>query len=481
MTATSKYLPGAQKAHDAHDEEDDPKQYLMYDPKPRGEMNAMVMESMYVTSWKFWLVLGVLSFLVVTCLIYAWWYMIDNGLYVAGIMRPSYWGIFLVNTVFWIGISHAGTFISAILRVFKAEFRRPFTRAAELMTTFGLIQAGASIFMHLGRVWLVYWMFPIPNERQLWPNFHSPLMWDLLAITTYILGSTMYLFLPLIPDLAMARDRSTGWRKTFYRILALGFRGTEGEWRHLTTAMSFFAFAIIPVMFSVHTIVSWDFAMAMRPGWSSTVFGPYFVLGALHSGMGAVAVVLFIMRSTMKHMDYFIRKEHFNALGKLMMIVSFAYSYFFFNDYIVQWYGGDHWTDTLLKWLEEGPMAWMFYQLILFNIVIPFLTLWNKKIRETPWLLASIGLLINVGMYWERYLIVPVMLTINRMPFTWKLYEPRIEIFLTIGTFSLFLLFYMIVSRLIPLIPVWEVQEGQMVHTLRKVGKAHVPTVSEFE
>lgn len=482
MAVTSKYFSGSEKAHtEHHEEEHDPRESLMFDPLPRGVMNDMVMESMHVTSWRFWLVLGILVFLVATCFFYAWGYMIAEGLYVAGVNRPAFWGIFLVNTVFWIGISHAGTFISAILRVMKAEFRRPFTRAAELMTTFGLIQAGASIFMHLGRVWLAYWLFPIPNERQLWPNFHSPLMWDLLAITTYVLGSTMYLFLPLIPDLAMARDRSTGWRKTFYRILALGFRGTEGEWRHLTTAMNIFAFAIIPVMFSVHTIVSWDFAMAMRPGWSSTVFGPYFVLGALHSGMGAVAVVLFIMRYTMKHMDYFIRKEHFDALGKLMMIVSFTYAYFFFNDYIVQWYGGDLATDNLLHWLEEGPMAWMFYQMIGFNIVLPFLTLWNKRVRTTPWLLALIGLLINVGMYWERYIIIPTMLAINRMPFTWRLFEPRLDVFLTIGTFAMFLLFYMIASRLIPLIPVWEVQEGQMTHTLRKVGKAHVPTISEFE
>ncbi|MBK9927596.1 MAG: polysulfide reductase NrfD [Anaerolineales bacterium] len=482
MSAVSKHYSGAEKAHAHHQEEEhDPREFLMYDPKPRGEMNDMVMESMMTTSWKFWAVIAVLVVLVASCFVYAWGYMIANGLGTAGVMRPSYWGVFLVNTVFWIGISHAGTFISAILRVFKAEFRRPFTRAAELMTTFGLIQAGASIFMHMGRVWLAYWMFPIPNERMLWPNFHSPLMWDLLAITTYVLGSTMYLFLPLIPDLAMARDRSTGWRKSFFKVLALGFRGTEGEWRHLQTAMNYFAFAIIPVMFSVHTIVSWDFAMAMRPGWSSSVFGPYFVLGALHSGMGAVAVVLVIMRATMKHMDYFIRKEHFDALGKLMLIVSFAYAYFFFNDYIVQWYGGDRATDNLLHWLEEGKMSWMFYQLILFNIIIPWLTLWSKKIRTTPWLLAIIGILINVGMYWERYLIVPVMLAVNRMPFTWRLYQPRIEIFLTVGTFALFLLFYMIASRLIPLIPVWEVQEGQMVHTLRKVGKTHVPTVSEFE
>jgi Ni/Fe-hydrogenase subunit HybB-like protein len=194
-----------------------------------------------------------------------------------------------------------------------------------------------------------------------------------------------------------------------------------------------------------------------------------------------VAIVLFVMRSTMKHMDYFIRKEHFDALGKLMLIVSMAYAYFFFNDYIVQWYGGDRATDNLLHWLEEGKMSWMFYQLILFNIVLPWATLWSKKIRQTPWLLAIIGILINVGMYWERYLIVPVMLTINRMPFTWRLYQPGVEIFLTIGTFALFLLFYMIASRLVPLIPVWEVQEGQMTHTLRKVGKDHVPTISEFE
>jgi len=481
MTASSDYFPRAEKAHEKHEEEPDPREQLMFDPLPRGQMNAMVMESMYATSWKFWVVVGILAFLVATCFFYAWGYMIANGLGVAGVMRPSFWGIFLVNTVFWIGISHAGTFISAILRVFKAEFRRPFTRAAELMTTFGLIQAGASIFMHLGRVWLSYWLFPIPNQRTIWPNFHSPLMWDLLAITTYVLGSTMYLFLPLIPDLAMARDRSTGWRKIFYRTLALGFRGTEGEWRHLTTAMNIFAFAIIPVMFSVHTIVSWDFAMAMRPGWSSTVFGPYFVLGALHSGMGAVAGVLFIMRSTMKNMTYFIRKEHFDSLGKLMMIVSFAYAYFFFNDYIVQWYGGDKWTDALLHWLEHGPMSWMFYQMVTFNIVIPFLFLWNKKVRTTPWALALIGLLINVGMYWERYLIIPVTLTINRMPFTWRLYSPRIEIFLTIGTFSLFILMYMIASRLIPLIPVWEVQEGQMTHSLRKVGSTMVHTKTELE
>jgi molybdopterin-containing oxidoreductase family membrane subunit len=466
----------------AHGEEHLREKHLMLDPKPRGEMNAMVMEAMHHTTWKFWVVAALLGAFVLVGLFGSWGYMIAEGLGVAGVNRPAFWGIFLVNTVFWIGISHAGTFISAILRVFKAEFRRPFTRAAELMTTFGLVQAGFSIFMHMGRVWLAYWLFPYPNQRQLWPNFHSPLSWDLLAITTYLLASTMYLFLPLIPDLAMARDRTEGgWRKNFYRVLALGFRGTEGEWTHLRTAMNIFAFAIIPVMFSVHTIVSWDFAAATRPGWSSTIFGPYFVIGALHSGMGAVIMVLAVVRATMKNMKYFIRPEHFDAIGKLMLIISMGWAYFFFNDYIVQWYGGDKWTKTLLHWHEAGPLGFLWFVMLIVNIAIPWLVLWNKKWRSNPWIVFVVGLLINVGMYLERYIIIPISLTINRMPFTWRLYQPGIEIPLSIGTLSFFILLYMIASKLIPLVPVWEVQEGQMAHSVKKFGRETVVTVSELD
>jgi Ni/Fe-hydrogenase subunit HybB-like protein len=462
-------------------EHGDPHEHLMLDPRPRGEMNAMVMESMQKTSKKFW---GVVIFLVLTvafALVGAWGYMIAEGMGVTGLTRPVYWGIFIVNTVFWIGISHAGTFISALLRVMKYEVRRPFTRAAELMTTFGLVQAGISIFMHLGRVWLAYWLVPYPNGRTLWPNFHSPLMWDFMAINTYVIASTMYLFLPLLPDLAMARDRSTGWRKVFYRILSVGFRGSESEWTHLKTAMNIFAFAILPVMFSVHTIVAWDFAMAIRPGWSSTIFGPYFVVGALHSGLAAVTIVLFIISRTMKNMKYFIRPEHFDGLGKLMLMITMTWGYFFFNDYIVEWYGGDSIARTLQKFLESGPLAWIFFLMLICNFAIPILTLWNKNIRRTPWAMFVIGVIINIGMWLERYIIIPGSLTINRMPFTWRIYFPRVEVFLTIGTFALFILLYMLASRLIPLVPVWEVQEGQLAHSLRKFGKTRVATKAEIE
>jgi Ni/Fe-hydrogenase subunit HybB-like protein len=476
MVATAEPLKEAQPL-----EVEDPREHLMLDPRPRREMNDMVIESMRTASWKYWLVGSILGLIVVSCLLISWYLLIAEGLGIAGVNRPTYWAIFLVNVVYWIGIAHSGTFTSALLRVMKADFRRPFTRAAELMTTFALINVGFSVLMHMGRPWLAYWMLPYPNGRTIWPDFHSPLGWDFLAITAYLVCSTLYLYLPLIPDLAMLRDHTAGIRKFFYRLLAVGFRGTEAEWVHLHTAMNIFAWAFIPLMFSVSTTIAWDFAAAIRPGWSSTIFGPYFVVGAIHSGIAAVGMVLVLVRSTMKNMKYFIRPEHLDIIGKLILVVSVLWAYFYFNDYLVQWYGGDKFTSMLLEFHEKGAMGWMWFALLIFNAVIPWLTLWNKKVRRNPAMLFTIGLMINVGMWFERYIIVPVTLTINRMPFTWKLYKPGIEIPLTIGTFALFLLLYMIASRVLPIIPVWEVQEGQIAHSIRKVGKAEVKTVSDIE
>ncbi|HZU85893.1 MAG TPA: NrfD/PsrC family molybdoenzyme membrane anchor subunit, partial [Anaerolineaceae bacterium] len=395
---------------------------------------------------------------------------------------PVFWGIFIVTFVFWIGISHAGTFVSAILRVFKAEFRRPFTRAAELMTTFGLAAGALFPLIHLGRVWVFYWMIPYPNARWLWPNFRSPLVWDFLAITTYLLSSTIYLYLPLIPDLAMARDRSTGLRHKIYRALALGWRGTEAEWHRLRKAITIFAFAIIPVMFSVHTIVSWDFAVSMTGGWHSTIFGPYFIIGAILSGVSAVVMILYVLRSTLKNMTYFIRLEVFDSLGKLVLIFSMAWAYFFFNDYLLGWYGGEKVVQDILTFHATGPDAWVWYVMIACNIVIPWLTLWNKNIRRNPMVMFIITLLVNVGMFAERYTIIPMTLGHQRFPFDWGQYSPRLtEISIALGTLCLFLFLYLLASRLIPLVPVWEVKEGQEAHTVRKVGKTKVKAVSELE
>lgn len=478
---TTKAIPLPQSQPREHEQEDETREHLLLDPRPRAELNRMVMESMLTTTPMFKIVLGILGLLAAVCLFGAWIYMGLTGIGVAGVRRPSYWGMFIATFVFWIGISHAGTFVSAILRVFKAEFRRPLTRAAELMTTFGLAAGAMYPLIHLGRVWLGYWILPYPNNRWLWPNFRSPLVWDMVAITTYLLGSSLYVLLPLIPDAAMARDRTKGWRYWFFRILALGWRGTEGEWQRLRTAIQIFAFAIIPVMFSVHTIVSWDFAVSKTPGWHSTIFGPFFIAGAIFSGVSAVGMILFMIRTTMKNMDYFIRPEHFDAIGKLMLIFSFTWAYFYFNEFLLAWYGGDLSDQYVWQALTKGDYAWMWYLMLIFNIAIPWLTLWNKRVRRTPWMLFGIGFIINIGMYIERYLIVPGMITRNRFPFMWDGYAPRIELIIAVGSLCLFLFLYGLISRFIPLIPVWEVHEGQVATMLRRIGKAKVPTISELD
>jgi molybdopterin-containing oxidoreductase family membrane subunit len=483
MAADVKPFVGSKASpHQESEAEELRKEHLMLDPMPRDEMNQMVMEAMTTTTRTWWAWVIGLGLAVGVLLFGAWGYMIATGMGVAGIRRPVFWGIFIVTFVFWIGISHAGTFVSAILRVFKAEFRRPFTRAAELMTTFGLAAGAIYPLVHLGRVWVFYWMIPYPNGRWLWPNFRSAIVWDFLAITTYLLSSTIYLFLPLIPDLAMARDRTTGWRHSVYKILSLGWRGTEAEWFRLRKAISIFAFAIIPVMFSVHTIVSWDFAVSTVSGWQSTIFGPYFIIGAILSGVSAVVTILYILRSTMKHMDYFIRKEHFDALGKLILVFSMSWAYFFFNEYILTWYGGDAFARQLLTLHATGPSAWVWYLMLICNVAIPWLFLWNRKVRRTPWLMFIITLLVNVGMYAERFTIIPLTLGHQRSPFDWGIYNPTIiEVSIALGTLCLFIFLYLLASRFIPLVPVWEVQEGQMSHTLRKIGKTEIPSVTELE
>ncbi|MGD9375609.1 MAG: polysulfide reductase NrfD, partial [Anaerolineae bacterium] len=315
------------------------RRHLLMDPKFPWEMNDDALKPMYQTGRSFWIVVVALSGLVLMGGI-TWFRQIYWGLGITGLNRPIYWGLFLVNTVYFIGIGHAGTFISAALRVLKIEWRRPISRAAETITLFGLTAAGLSILMHLGRVWKFYWLLPYPNQRQLWPNFHSPLMWDFMAILTYMTGSTLFIYLGLLPDLAMARDHTVGWRHRLYSILAIGWRGTEKEWAYHKTALDIFSYVIIPVMFSVHTIVSWDFAMSIQPGWNSTIFGPYFIVGALFSGVAAVIIVMAIIRKSMR-LEYFLRREHFDGMAKFLLILAFTWAYFYFSDYIVPWYNGE--------------------------------------------------------------------------------------------------------------------------------------------
>ncbi|MCJ7534629.1 MAG: polysulfide reductase NrfD [Anaerolineales bacterium] len=452
---------------------------LLLAERTSSEINQAVLQPMFRTSWRFWLLVGFLSVLVLWGL-FAWGYLIYWGMGTAGINRPVYWGLFIATFVFWVGISHAGTMISAVLRLLKADWRRPITRGAEAMTAFALMMAGLFPFIHLGRVWKFYWMIPYPNNRFMWPNFQSPLMWDMVAIFTYFIGSTLYLYLALIPDLAMARDHTGKWRQKFYRVLSLGWRGTEAEWHKLHRALSIFSVAIIPIFLSVHSIVSWDFAVTIQPRWHSTIFAPYFVVGAIYSGLAALACILVIVRKGMQ-LQEFLRAEHFNALGKLIMVAGMAWVYFWFAGFIVDWYGNEPVTRELIREEVSGSLAPLFYLQMSANL-IPIVLLVFKKVRTTPWLLLLATLLVNVGMFTERVLIVIGSLQRNFLPFNWGAYRPTwVEVSIVVMTFAGFALLYTLFSRVFPYVPVWEIKEGRLRYSMRRIGRLLVPTAAEIE
>ena len=464
----------------AHQVEHQRRRHLLLDPRYPLESGRDVLDPMVRTGVRFWMILVILGGLV-GMLGVTWFYQMFWGLGVTGLNRPVMWALYIVNFVYFIGIGHAGTFLSAALRVLKVEWRRPITRAAETLTVFALIAAALFPVIHLGRPWKAYWLFPYPNQRQIWPSYHSPLVWDLTAILTYLSCSILFVYIGSLPDLAMARDHTVGWRHRLYGLFALGWRGTEREWATHESALNIFAYAIIPVMFSVHTIVSWDFAMAIQPGWHSTIFGPYFVVGALFSGVAAVIIVLTLIRKAM-HLDYFLRPEHFDGLAKFLLLLSLTWAYFYFNDYIVPWYGQEPVEKVLFDLLAHGWAAPLWFLMLFSNVLLPWLTLWSKRIRTSIPALFFICVFVQIGMYTERFLIVPVTLGVNELPFSWGRYPLRLpETLITIGAFALVGFLYVLASRIVPLIPVWEVYEGQVLHGLRRMGRALVPTKSEPE
>ncbi len=443
------------------------------------EINQAVLQPMVQTGRGFWaLVAGLVA--VVLWGVFAWGYLVYWGIGVTGKNRPVYWTLFITTFVFWIGISHAGTMISAVLRLLRVDWRRPITRGAEAMTAFALMMAALYPLIHLGRVWKFYWMIPYPNNRFMWPNFQSPLMWDLVAISTYLIGSSLYLYLALIPDMAMARDHTGGLRYRLYRALALGWRGTEAEWHKLHRALGIFSIAIIPIFLSVHSIVSWDFAVTIQPGWHSTIFAPYFVVGAVYSGLAALATILVVVRRGMR-LQEFLRSEHFDNLGKLVLVAGMFWTYFWFAGFLVEWYGNEPVTRELIRQEVSGRLAPLFYLQMGANL-IPLVLLALRKVRTTPGLLLIAALLVNVGMYTERLLIVIGSLQRNDIPFNWGTYRPTwVEVSIVAMTFAGFALLYTLFSRIVPYVPVWEIKEGRLRYTLRRIGRLLVPTAAEIE
>jgi Ni/Fe-hydrogenase subunit HybB-like protein len=414
------------------------------------------------TSRRYWIAVALSSILFLAG-VFAFFYQLYNGIGVWGINSPVFWAFDITNFVFWIGISHAGTLISAILRLTEAEWRRPVTRCAEAITVFSVLIGALIPLCHIGRPWLAYWMIPYPSERGIWPNFRSPLAWDFFAISTYLTGSTTFLYLPTIPDFAAVRDTATGLRKKIYRALALGWQGTPRQWQRLETAMHIMAIAIVPVAVSVHTIVSWDFAMTPVPMWHSTIFGPYFVAGAIFSGIAALILAMALLRKFL-HLEEYLKPIHFQNLGKLLLTMSLLWFYFTFAERLTTWYGNAPSEMTVFWESIRHNFAPLFWTMVICNFIIPMPILAIKRFRTiTGTVIASSTIV--VGMWLERFLIIVPALEHKFLPYSFGTYRPTwVEDTLMAASFGFMALLYLLFSKFVPMISIWELKVGLQHH-----------------
>jgi Ni/Fe-hydrogenase subunit HybB-like protein len=392
----------------------------------------------------------------------AWIYQIETGIGQTNLHPPIFWSAYIASFVYWIGVSHSGTFISGVLRLTKAQWRRPVTRIAELMTIISVAIAMLCVFFHLGRVWRWYYLIPYPNQRQIWPDFRSPLMWDATAVFTYATASAIYLYLPLIPDFALARDRIRGWRRRLYAVLCLGWTGTQREWEILNTAIRIITPLIVMVMISVHSIVGWDFGMSLVPGWHSSIIAPYFVIGAVHSGLGMVAIGLYFVRRTYRLHSY-IRAEHFDKIGKLLIVTTLSLAYLYFADQLTVWYGKLPDDMAVLRSMVSGVYATPFWIMLVLIYVIPLSTLAVPGFRRWPLGMMLVGIGINLGMYVERMLILVPPLARPRLSYNWSSYFPSWgELTILLGAAAFAILLYILAVKFVPIISIWEEKEGRL-------------------
>ncbi|OGP75446.1 MAG: hypothetical protein A2W09_05955 [Deltaproteobacteria bacterium RBG_16_50_11] len=416
------------------------------------EEDAILFEPMRKTGKSFYIALSVLVAIILWAAYTYISYQYLFGLGVTGLARPVFWGVYITNFVFFIGISHAGTLISAILRLAKAEWRRSITRSAEVITVLVLFFGVGNILMDLGR-----------PDRMLniiqFAQFQSPLLWDVSSISVYLPASSIYLYLPLIPDIALLRDHN-GKRQWFYRILALGWTGTEKQHQRLEKAIAFMAILVIPVAVSVHTVVSFVFSMTIQPMWHSAIFGPYFVAGAIFSGIAALIVAMAVIRKVY-HLEDYLRPIHFNNLGILLLVMTLLWFYFTFTEYLTTYYGGEPIHMSIFWSKFTGRFAPYFWGMFIFCFIIPLPILSFRKTRTViGTLVASISVII--GMWVERYVIVVPTLTNPRVPSETVLYDATwVEWSLFAGCVAFFILLYMVFTKLFPIISIWEVREGR--------------------
>jgi Ni/Fe-hydrogenase subunit HybB-like protein len=427
------------------------------------DVNRDVLKTLETPGWRYFAWMAIAAGLLL-CFVVGLTLQIVLGLGVTGLRTPQYWALYITDFVFWIGIGHAGTLISAILYLFRARWRTSIFRAAEAMTIFAVMTAGLFPIIHVGRLWFVYFLFPYPNQRGLWPNFKSPLLWDVFAVSTYLSISTVFFIVGLIPDVAALRDATTGWRRRIYGWLALGWDGSDRQWRHFRRAYGLLAALATPLVLSVHSVVSWDFAMALVPGWHSTLFAPFFVDGAILSGFAMVLVLVLPMRFYFRLHPY-ITARHLDALAKLLLATSLLLTYFYACDIFTAWYSGDVFERASLFWRHTGTYAPLVVTQYVCNSVVPLVLFWRPA-RRRPGGLFAISVLVLVGMWLERFNIIVPSLGRDFSPYTWGIYVPAIvDTTLTIGSFGFFFLLFLGFIRLMPSVSIAEVKETLPVPT----------------
>ncbi|MBI5170636.1 MAG: polysulfide reductase NrfD [Candidatus Eisenbacteria bacterium] len=385
--------------------------------------------------------------------------LIVHGWGVSGFMRPVMWAVDITNFVFWVGIAHCGTLVSAVLFLFRSHFRRAVYRIAEAMTVFGVLTAAMFPAIHTGRPWFDYWLFPYPNQRQLWTNIRSPLEWDVFAVNTYLTVSSIFFLVGLIPDCAAARDRAKHpILKLIYTIFSFGWTGANYQWKHFYGAYLFFAALATPLVFSVHSVVSWDFAMAQTPGWHSTLFAPYFVAGAIFSGVGMVIFLLVIIRKGFG-LQHLVTIDHMEKLAKLVLLTSCMVGYSYLTEFFMAWYGPSAAERDVFWFRATGHYWWAFWIMFSCNVIFP-MSLWFKSVRRNMTALLVLSIFVNIGMWFERFVIIVTSLTRTFNPANWFYYRISItELALIVGSFAWFFMFFLVFVRVLPAFSIAEIKE----------------------
>jgi len=396
-------------------------------------------------------------------------YLFARGIGVWGLNHPVGWAFDITNFVFWVGIGHAGTLISAILFLFRQKWRTSINRSAEAMTIFAVACAGIFPLIHVGRPWLAYWLFPYPNQMAMWPGFRSPLLWDVFAVSTYATVSLLFWYMGMVPDLATMRDRATTRpRQIAYGLLSLGWRGSNRHWLRFEKAYLLLAALATPLVLSVHSVVSFDFAVSVLPGWHTTIFPPYFVAGAIFSGFAMVLTLLIPARQIFGLKDL-ITPKHLDNMTRIILATSLMVGYSYATEFFIAWYSGN--SFELFAFLNRslGPYWWSYWIMVTCNVVVPQV-FWFKFFRSNTTAILITSLLVNVGMWFERFVIIVTSLHRDYLPSSWGMFKPTpVDLLTMLGSFGLFFTLFLLFIRFLPFVAMAEVK-SVMPHVLHEAG-----------